>query len=1328
MASETLLELRLLGRMEASASSDAGDRQLGRGKPVALLTYLSLAPGRRASRERLATLLWSDGTSENARQNLRQTIWYLKRRLGDVIVPDDDTVALAAAATSDVDRFSAAAAADRFSDAVAEYRGDFAPEFAAPGAAGFEEWAELERRRLRATYVGCAEATARALLGSGHAGDAVRVARQVRELAADDPASWRLLLECLIAARDPLGLTAAVAQLEGEIAQEDLDPDPAIRSLIRAAKKLVGNGDTEASSAETPEQSLVPDLIGREAEFRALVDAWEGARKGRGRALLLTGAAGLGKTRLLADFAARVASTRGRAVQVRAHPGNRTIAGSLAAQIAEALAALPGAAAVSPGSASVLVALSPLLASAFPGAEPDRATGEDAVRRRATALGDLLTVLCESAPLALLVDDAHWADTESMRIVGALRARVEGSRALLVVASRIPDDLRHHVGNVEEIALRPLDVAGVAEFVGRLASLPTEPWSRGLVPRLHEVSHGIPLLLIETLQRLVESHALQRTGGQWTAASAEALEAAMPPGSALQARLETLGTRERIALVRLATLGRPIAVAELAPDEQIPDWEPVLGELERRSFVTGSEKRVNAWHDEIARGVLDLATSEDRLQAHAWVSRLVAGRAMTPAEFRLAALHALRAADDGGIERVWHAALRFARMAGDQRNARLIAAEMLPSEVHDAQRARLLRSTPMALRLGRTGRTGLAVAGLALVALVMRGAMQGNPPETARIFLQHETDSTSAWLLEIPVGGSWPVDEPLVVRAVDVARAPWHGTSAPLNFVWLPDGSGWISQQTFSDSTGDEVVHITSSGAVERLSSSPGDDNAATPSPDGIKVVFYSRRFDRAEHQAELATYDRVTGQTVRLTDSPEDEVAPAWSPDGTRIAFRRYFQTQAMDPQTCVRTIDGDDEICEWDGLPGTSAPITWMDASSLLVQVQVTKDLYRIDVDRARATLLGRPMGWVSSILSGTLVLCRCLDPASLETKLMIAPASNPMALRAVTDGARVLPPLRLAAEMAPRSGRYLQRLEFDSPTLEVPRDASRLVLVRGADNTGAPIQVRAAHFSSADTAVIRVTKDGTVRPVSLGRAWVRVSAGGWRTDSIPVTVVGSSSRVVHTERWTGGLAPYWRPFGDPLPTIVPTSGGPAFSPNGDGVYVSGAYFDEPLTTSRGLGVRFEIQVPVTKWKFQSINAGFYADPDADSLRAWDHVTGSGPIPRAAACASAFPTDEGGSGTLRFGLSSARDGVTYSERAPATDFYSERWHTIELLYASDGRCALWVDGEEVVRMDQPARVPERVRFAIAGHSKGARVLVRKVEIWEGLGVRGQGQWNLHR
>jgi len=78
------LTLSTLGTLRASTTDAQGNtRTLSRGKPVAMLAYLACIPGHKASREHLAALLWGDVDSDAARQNLRQTIWYLKKKLGD---------------------------------------------------------------------------------------------------------------------------------------------------------------------------------------------------------------------------------------------------------------------------------------------------------------------------------------------------------------------------------------------------------------------------------------------------------------------------------------------------------------------------------------------------------------------------------------------------------------------------------------------------------------------------------------------------------------------------------------------------------------------------------------------------------------------------------------------------------------------------------------------------------------------------------------------------------------------------------------------------------------------------------------------------------------------------------------------------------------------------------------------------------------------------------------------------------------------------------------------------------------------------------------------
>ncbi|MFN0098685.1 MAG: AAA family ATPase [Gemmatimonadaceae bacterium] len=1312
------LHLQLLGVATAESRLSAGDRRLSKGKPVALLAYLSLAPGRRASRERLASLLWSDGSSDAARQNLRQTIWYIKRRLGDILAADDSAVWLEHPPVSDVATFTEAAAQERYTDALAAYAGDFIPDFAAPGAADFEDWADLERRRLRAIYIGCVEAVVRQSLSAGKAADALAVAKRARELAPAEPSSWRILLECLIAARDTIGVAAAVAQIDAEVEREDLDPDPAMRALLRTAKRLVGGAEVEPVSADVADRELVPDLIGREEEFRTLVDAWETARRGKGRTMLLTGAAGLGKTRLLKDFEARLTSARGRSISVGAHPGNRTIASSLAAQIAEALSALPGAAAVSPGSASVLVGLSPLIASAFPGAEPDRASGEEALRRRASALGELVTVLAETNAIAILIDDAHWADGESLRLIGALRARVENAKALMVVAGRIPDDLRLHIGGVEEVALRPLDVAGVAEFLGRLASLPTEPWSRGFVPRLHEVTQGIPLLLIEPLQRLVEAGELTRTDGTWTAPRGDLLATTLPMGSALQARLQSLDERDRIALLRLSTFGRPVSRVLLKGDERVPDWDVALAELERRSFIARTERQLTVWHDEVARGVLDLAQPSDRIEAHGWVSDTLLSFAESTSDHALAALHAARAADDARLNKVWLTALEHIRRAGDTRPIDQIAAEVLPTELNATGAQRAVRSTPWRLRFTRRARALAAAVAVLMTATAAASMFSGRSDQLVRIAFANESDSSSVWVVEIDPSAPWVEGEALKVGRVEM--------TGPLSVLRLrssahPDRrpDRWLATVKFMDAGGDDVAFIDASGALTRIASDSADDVGPIPAPDGSGLVFSTRRFDRAEHQSEVVHYEYDTGELTRLTDSPEDEEAVSWSPDGTRLTFARRFVVQERDTETCVVHRDGAAERCAWVGLPPGSAPIAWLNDKTLLVGIPAARTVYRVDTETGEAVYFGRAPGGVRRLEGTNLLLHNYYDPQSQEQVLALATFAEPLARRPVALDGRRFAATRVVVLDGQLRAPHLDRFAFEERELRVSLESGAAVRVSGVNSEGIEVPIRALRFEGADTSVVRVQSDGLVSPVSIGQTWIRVTAGGWRKDSVHVTITAGKSRARVTETWSDGIGSFWTPFGVPRPRVRRVGGVRALEPNGDGKYASGVYQRQPMPTADGVGVEMRFRTPIVRNKLDRLGVSFSESGDSAQFSRWDHATTSPPI-GPSICSCSFPWGEGGAAFKRIAVSSATGEIKYGAGPPPADLYADVWHTVRLQLTPDGRCTLYLDGNLVARTDGPARVPPTVRLMILGSSGPKPVVVGNVEVWEGVRLVG--------
>ena len=92
---------------------------LDAGKPLGFLTYLALSPARSANRPHLVDALWADLAPTDAKHALRQTIWYLKHKIGAwIIETDGHDVTLAASVTCDRDAFVRAVEQGALADAV----------------------------------------------------------------------------------------------------------------------------------------------------------------------------------------------------------------------------------------------------------------------------------------------------------------------------------------------------------------------------------------------------------------------------------------------------------------------------------------------------------------------------------------------------------------------------------------------------------------------------------------------------------------------------------------------------------------------------------------------------------------------------------------------------------------------------------------------------------------------------------------------------------------------------------------------------------------------------------------------------------------------------------------------------------------------------------------------------------------------------------------------------------------------------------------------------------------------------------------------------------
>jgi len=228
--------LDLLGDPAFSSPEGPVQGRAAHKRRVALLAVLAVARGRPVGRERLIGLLWSDLTSEAARHNLSETLYVLRKELGDdaIVAPAGGDLALAPAVVcSDVAEFQALLEAGDAEGAVRLYRGPLLDGFYVADAPEFERWAEGERDRLARAYGRALEGLAEAAEGEG---SAIRAVDWWRRLARHDPFSSRTALR-LVRALDAAGERPSAlraAETHASLLREELgvEPDPDFAAFV----------------------------------------------------------------------------------------------------------------------------------------------------------------------------------------------------------------------------------------------------------------------------------------------------------------------------------------------------------------------------------------------------------------------------------------------------------------------------------------------------------------------------------------------------------------------------------------------------------------------------------------------------------------------------------------------------------------------------------------------------------------------------------------------------------------------------------------------------------------------------------------------------------------------------------------------------------------------------------------------------------------------------------------------------------------------------------------------------------------------------------------
>ena len=453
-----MLRFHLLGPLEVTRNGTMLD--LGPPKQRAALAALLLAGGRVVSTDRLVQAVWGDDPPARALANLQVYVSRLRSLLhandAPALVRRTPGYALSAGwvdmtefrrltvqATDHVRAYEWSEAADAASTAIGLWRGPFLDDV------GDEPWVTAEAVQLDEQYAQCMECWVTGLLGMDNVSEAITRSQTVIEANPLREHGWWLRMMTLHrAGRQPEALEA-FQRFAGELDEQlGLEPGPPLRELQtailrhdrmiaswpnqhdsprptlplsapgpRSAPAQDGSIGVTVPAAIRPASSPVPDtIVGREPELATLDRVLDDVMAGGCRWVLLTGRAGIGKTRLANEASSR-ARDRGAVTTWTSCPDDLGI----------------------PAWWPLRALVSDL------GSEPDEVflppTSADADTVRFVVyerFSNLLQAASARAPVLVVIDDAQWLDAASIRglVYLAHTQRVRHLGVILTVRDR----------------------------------------------------------------------------------------------------------------------------------------------------------------------------------------------------------------------------------------------------------------------------------------------------------------------------------------------------------------------------------------------------------------------------------------------------------------------------------------------------------------------------------------------------------------------------------------------------------------------------------------------------------------------------------------------------------------------------------------------------------------------------------------------------------------------------------------------------------------------------------------------------------------------------
>ncbi len=177
--------------------------------------------------------------------------------------------------------------------AVDLYAGDLLPKL-------YADWLDSERERLQGLHLQCLERLVHLLEDEGEVADALVYAQRLLRADPLREESYRLLMELHARGGDRAAAVHVYHTCARVLLRElDVDPSP---STHKVYETILNRAESAEVDSAVEERSMQARLVGRQEEWRQLTTAWQSATTGRARLLLITGEAGIGKTRLAEEL------------------------------------------------------------------------------------------------------------------------------------------------------------------------------------------------------------------------------------------------------------------------------------------------------------------------------------------------------------------------------------------------------------------------------------------------------------------------------------------------------------------------------------------------------------------------------------------------------------------------------------------------------------------------------------------------------------------------------------------------------------------------------------------------------------------------------------------------------------------------------------------------------------------------------------------------------------------------------------------------------------------------------------------------------------------